>query len=193
MKTIAFPGGATPRSPEGRSTAALASFPQGLAHLVRIVRRSTWAPILGKALLVVLALTALSALGRAAMAEERQVEAASSAPPPNLPPAPEPPSQALAQAPPVSANEPAPSEEEKPREPQAVLPDGRIVLNLAGENELVKLPGVGPKRAQAILAVRQRLGRFRRVEDLLRVKGIGRKMLDRIRPVVVLDPPREGA
>src|SRR5690606_5917655 len=165
-----------------------------LARIVGLIRRWSWAPILGKALLVVLALGALSALGKAAMAEERQalVGAVPSSAPPSLPPAPEA-AEAPAQAPPVEANEPEASEDEEPREPPAVLPDGRIVLNLASEAELVKLPGVGPKRAQAILAVRKRLGRFRRVEDLLRVKGIGRKMLDRIRPIVVVDPPREGA
>lgn len=74
-----------------------------------------------------------------------------------------------------------------------VLADGRVVLNLAGEAELVKLPGIGPKRAQRILEARARLGRFRRVEDLLRVKGLGRKALAKIAPLVVLDPPAEPA
>jgi competence protein ComEA len=70
-----------------------------------------------------------------------------------------------------------------------VLPDGRVVLNLASEAELTKLPGIGPSRARAILALRQRLTKFRAVEDLLRIKGIGRKMLRRLRPSVVLDRP----
>jgi len=185
MKTIARHDGARPRIPEGRSPAALAFSTRFRDYL------AMWAPIAGKAVLVVLALVALSLLGKAAMAEERQVatDASSSIPPPSLPAAPEP--SALAAVPDASAS--PPSEEAAPKQASAVLPDGRIVLNLAGENELVKLPGVGPKRAQAILAVRQRLGRFRRVEDLLRVKGIGRKMLERIRPVVVVDPPREEA
>jgi competence protein ComEA len=72
-----------------------------------------------------------------------------------------------------------------------VLPDGRIILNLAGEEELMKLPGIGPSRARAILALRQRLAKFRAVEDLLRVKGIGRKTLRRIKPNVVLDRPAD--
>ena len=53
----------------------------------------------------------------------------------------------------------------------------------------MKLPGIGPSRARAILALRQRLAKFRAVEDLLRVKGIGRKTLRRIKPNVVLDRP----
>jgi competence protein ComEA len=70
-----------------------------------------------------------------------------------------------------------------------LLADGRVVLNAATEAELTKLPGIGPSRARAILALRQRLTRFRAVEDLLRIKGIGRKMLRRLRPSVVVDRP----
>jgi competence protein ComEA len=70
-----------------------------------------------------------------------------------------------------------------------VLPDGRVVLNAANEDALRTLSGIGPKRAQAILALRQRLVRFRAVEDLLRVKGIGRKTLSKIKPKIVLNWP----
>jgi hypothetical protein len=40
-----------------------------------------------------------------------------------------------------------------------------------------------------ILALRAQLGRFRAVEDLLKVKGIGRATLKRLRPLVRLDAP----
>jgi len=89
-----------------------------------------------------------------------------------------------APAPPAPASfEPAPA-------PGAgLLADGRVILNAASETELTKLPGIGPSRAKAILALRQRLTKFRALEDLLRIKGIGRKMLRRLRPSVVLDRP----
>lgn len=70
-----------------------------------------------------------------------------------------------------------------------VTADGKIVLNLATADDLRRLPGIGPARAAAILALRARLKRFRRVEDLRRVKGIGRRSLARLRPLVVVDPP----
>lgn len=70
-----------------------------------------------------------------------------------------------------------------------VTPDGKIVLNLADEEELRRLPGVGPVRARAILELRARLGRFRRPEELLRVRGLGRRSFARIKPLVVVDPP----
>jgi competence protein ComEA len=74
--------------------------------------------------------------------------------------------------------------------PTAITSDGKVVLNLAGEPELRKLPGIGAKKAAAILALRAKLGgRFKRAEDLLRVKGIGRKRLARLRPLLVVDAP----
>ena len=92
--------------------------------------------------------------------------------------------------------EPAPTPTPAPASLEAATPpgggllaDGRVVLNAASEAELTKLPGIGPSRARAILALRQRLTKFRAVEDLLRIKGIGRKMLRRLRPSVVLDRP----
>ena len=71
----------------------------------------------------------------------------------------------------------------------AVLADGRIVLNAASAEELTKLPGVGMKRAEAIVALRTKLKRFRQATDLLRVKGIGPRGLKRMLPHLVLDPP----
>lgn len=70
-----------------------------------------------------------------------------------------------------------------------VLPDGRVVLNVASEEELTRLPGIGPARAKAIAALRARVGRFRSLNDLRRVKGIGRRSLERLRPHAVLDAP----
>jgi competence protein ComEA len=65
-----------------------------------------------------------------------------------------------------------------------------VVLNLATEEDLVKLRGVGPTRAKAILTLRDRLGgKFKSINDLLRVKGLGRKTLERLRPTLLLDAP----
>jgi competence protein ComEA len=66
--------------------------------------------------------------------------------------------------------------------------DDPVVLNIAVEADLRRLPSIGAKRAEAILALRARLGRFRAVEDLLKVKGIGRATLKRLRPLLRLDP-----
>jgi competence protein ComEA len=64
--------------------------------------------------------------------------------------------------------------------------DGRIDLNRATADELEGLPGVGPSRAAAILALRRDRGRLHRLEELLEVPGIGDKTLERLRPYVLL-------
>ncbi|WP_437315662.1 ComEA family DNA-binding protein [Sorangium sp. So ce385] len=70
-----------------------------------------------------------------------------------------------------------------------VTADGKVVLNLATEADLMRLPGIGPAKAAAILALRAKIKRFRKVDDLLRVKGLGRRSLKRLRPLVLIDPP----
>ena len=64
--------------------------------------------------------------------------------------------------------------------PPSVEQDSRININEAGAEELVQLSGIGPSRAQAIIAEREKR-RFRRIEDIIRVPGIGRKTFGRIR------------
>lgn len=78
-----------------------------------------------------------------------------------------------------------------PSEPAAAgrLPDGRVILNAASASDLTTLPGIGQKRAEAILALRAKLKGFRKLSDLLRVKGIGVKSLRKLEPKLVLDPP----
>lgn len=49
--------------------------------------------------------------------------------------------------------------------------------------------GVGPARAEAIVAYREAHGPFRRVEDLTAVKGIGSKLIERNREVLSVGEP----
>jgi competence protein ComEA len=76
-----------------------------------------------------------------------------------------------------------------------VTKDGKVILNLATVADLEKLPGVGKKKAAAILALRDKLGgRFKSLGELARVRGIKRKFIERIKDKVVLDAPKdEGA
>ncbi len=55
---------------------------------------------------------------------------------------------------------------------KALPPGERVDLNRATVSELMRLPGVGEKRAQAIVAHRSKQP-FRRPEDVLAVKGLG--------------------
>lgn len=69
----------------------------------------------------------------------------------------------------------------------ATTADGRVAINRATVSELMLLPGVGAKRAAAIVEQRQRLGRFREASELLRIKGIGPRTLERLLPRLILD------
>lgn len=63
---------------------------------------------------------------------------------------------------------------------------GRVRINSASASELQSLPGVGPALAQRIIAERSR-GRFASAEDLLRVSGIGKAKLEKMRAHVEVD------
>jgi competence protein ComEA len=71
--------------------------------------------------------------------------------------------------------------------------DDPVYLNEATVDDLRRLPGIGEKRALAVLELRRKLGHFKQVEDLLRVKGIGRSTLRKLRPLVRIDHPSVGA
>lgn len=59
--------------------------------------------------------------------------------------------------------------------------DGRIDINHADADELTTISGIGPTRAEAIIAYREQNGRFRKVEDITNVSGIGESTYNRIK------------
>lgn len=69
--------------------------------------------------------------------------------------------------------------------PLAVIPRA-VNLNTATLDELVSLPGIGPKKAQAILDDRAARGRYASVDALDRVKGIGPATVKRLRSHVTV-------
>lgn len=68
------------------------------------------------------------------------------------------------------------------RASRPLAPGERLAVNSVPEVELERLPGIGPALAARIVEERRRRGGFRRVEELLEVRGIGPRVLDRIRP-----------
>jgi competence protein ComEA len=91
----------------------------------------------------------------------------------------------------ATAVAPAPMPSAVPAPTTRASPDSPVVLNTATLEDLERLPGIGPKRARSILDQRARQGRFRQIEDLMKVKGIGRTTIRRLRPLVRVDPPSE--
>ena len=59
---------------------------------------------------------------------------------------------------------------------------GTVNINTADATQLALLPGIGPKMAESILAHRSSAGAFTSIDDLVKVKGIGPKSLEKMRP-----------
>ena len=70
------------------------------------------------------------------------------------------------------------------RLPTELLPGEKLDLNTATAAQLQLLPGIGEKLSAAIVAWREEHGPFQKVEELLRVPGIGEKRLAEIRDLV---------
>lgn len=63
-----------------------------------------------------------------------------------------------------------------------------INLNTATLDQLTSLPGVGPKTAERIIEYRTKSGGFKKIEELMNVKGIGEKSFLKIKPLVSAPP-----
>ena len=74
--------------------------------------------------------------------------------------------------------------------PSAALPDKTAVVNIntASAAEFEALPGIGPKMAQRIVEYREKNGAFKKLEDLMNVKGIGEKTFLKLKPLVAVPP-----
>lgn len=90
----------------------------------------------------------------------------------------------LAPATAAAATNPSPSHAVRPKKP--ALREGSVDVNSAGAAELVLLPGIGPSYAERIIAYRTVHGPFTSVDELMKVKGIGKKRLEQIRKYIKL-------
>lgn len=62
----------------------------------------------------------------------------------------------------------------------------KVNINTATADELAGLNGIGKAKAEAIVAYRTTNGNFTTVEDLTKVKGIGEKIIEKIKPEVTV-------
>jgi competence protein ComEA len=61
-----------------------------------------------------------------------------------------------------------------------------VNLNTATASELATLPGIGPRTAQLIVEHREKSGGFKKIEELMHVKGIGEKSFLRLKDLVTV-------
>jgi competence protein ComEA len=89
---------------------------------------------------------------------------------------------------PVAAQQAAAEKPAKPAAANAAKPSAAALINLntATQAQLESLPGLGAKVAERILEYRQKNGTFKKVEDLMNVKGIGEKSFLKLKPLVTV-------
>ena len=79
--------------------------------------------------------------------------------------------------------------QEKPAETKAA-PAQVVNINTAPAEQLERLPGVGPKTAARIVEYRQKTGGFKKVEELMNVRGIGEKAFLKMKSQLTVTAPK---
>lgn len=84
---------------------------------------------------------------------------------------------------PAAAQTPAPRQDAS----KAAAP---VNLNTATVEQLESLPGIGARTAALIVEYRQKNGPFKKVEDLMNVKGIGERSFLKLKTLITVTPPK---
>ncbi len=69
-------------------------------------------------------------------------------------------------------------------------PTSPININGANSDQLQQVPGIGPATATKILQMRKSYGAFKSVNDLMAIRGIGPKRLEKMRPYLTVGKPK---
>jgi competence protein ComEA len=66
--------------------------------------------------------------------------------------------------------------------PAVATQEAPVDVNTASEQQLMAVPGIGASLAKRIVQFRDQNGRFDKVDDLLKVQGVGEKSIEKLRP-----------
>ena len=83
--------------------------------------------------------------------------------------------------------------QQSPGAAQAAAAKPALNINTATVDQLETLPGIGRKTAERIIEYRTKSGGFKRIEDLMNVKGIGEKSFLKLKPLVTVPPKSDKA
>ncbi len=100
---------------------------------------------------------------------------------------------AMAVVPAAAQNKASGSKPPAQAKAKANAPSGPVNINTATQAQLESLPGLGAKVAERIIEYRQKNGNFKKVEDLMNVKGIGEKSFLKLKPLLTVSQKAEPA
>jgi competence protein ComEA len=95
----------------------------------------------------------------------------------------------IAASPVLATQAPVPAQAQAAAQAMAAGEKAPVNLNAATVEQLATLPGIGPKVAERILEYRTKNGGFKKIEELMNVKGIGEKSFLKIKPLVSVAKP----
>jgi competence protein ComEA len=75
----------------------------------------------------------------------------------------------------------------------ANAPAAVVNLNTATVTQIATLPGIGEKAAERIVEYREKNGGFKKVEELMNVKGIGEKSFLKLKPLITVGDAKAAA
>jgi comEA protein len=78
--------------------------------------------------------------------------------------------------------------DQEPKENTAKVGAALVNLNTATQVQLETLPGIGAKTAVRIIEYRQKSGGFKKIEDLMNVRGVGEKSFLKLKPLITVTP-----
>ena len=86
----------------------------------------------------------------------------------------------------LSMLSPVATQEKPARKPAVATAASPVNLNTATAAQIATLPGVGQKAAERIVEYRQKNGGFKKIEELMNVKGIGEKSFLKLKALITV-------
>jgi competence protein ComEA len=88
---------------------------------------------------------------------------------------------------------PSAAQTSHPSSSKAAVTSAIVNINTASASDLEALPGIGAKTAARIVEYRQKNGPFKKIEELMNVRGVGEKNFLKLKPQITIASKPEGA
>jgi len=79
------------------------------------------------------------------------------------------------------------AQDAQPAQPKKPKIEGKLNINTATAEQIDMLPGMSKKKAQAVVDYRTANGKFKTVDDLMKVQGIKQKTVDKIKDYIIFE------